>query len=192
MQSKRHDQSPVIDVHQTLVERTRSVHEALHRHPILSQLMRPDLDLKTYQKVLVAYHGFFSSAEQRRTELAVWEEFSLELAASRLEEDLQQLKINTDQSPEPDFDWMDNKLAALGCCYALHGSRHGAVIIERRIATSLPDAPRRFFELGPDPEQWTRLKENLQSQASTPKGFEQLARGAQKTFEQLGQWVSAI
>ncbi len=184
------DPQTTSSVHDELREKTRDVHQRLHRHPILGQLLKPGLVEEVYGRILVAYDSFFQGAEQARSRLECWRAFSLKPCLSALQSDLDGMALGGDKlSPVP-FSWIGCPLSCLGSLYALHGSRHGGVFIAKQVASSLPDTPRGFLELGPDQENWHELLNTLATSVKSRSDFERLASGARETFVQLGEWVT--
>ena len=180
------------DAHQSLKEGTKAVHQQLHRHAILSQLVSPDLEKGTYQRVILAYQSVYARTEENRAKAEDWPSFSLSPCLEALEKDIRDMGLESKKKPVLSSEEPPSRHALLGSLYALHGAQHGAAMIGRKLANSLPDEPRAYFTLGLDPKMWTELTQALSDSVRTQEDMDKLIDGARETFLEIADTVDKI
>ena len=170
-----------------IAEATRDVHEALHHHPHIGLLTSDKLTESTYRTILNAYTAFYKAAEIRRTELEVWDHFSLQTAVAALEKDTNHAEVSMNSV---DFTWVEGPLDCLAVLYVLHGSGMGGRQIARHVSKRLPGVPISFLRSGMDVPVWKHLLETLNVSADHPSACSKVIDAARKTFQQFGAWVT--
>ncbi|RZI85066.1 MAG: hypothetical protein EOP38_06545 [Rubrivivax sp.] len=187
-------------LHQRLQQATAADHQAVEERV---NLMGID-SLARYQRVLVAFHGFWPGIEVR-INAALPPVLQLEWAprwrAARLPADLSVLGGESPAAvaalPVCD-DWpaITNEPEALGALYVVEGSSLGARHIGRHLQARLGlDAASgaSFFagygeHTGP---WWLRFKAVLQQQLATPEQQAMAVQGARQTFASLNRWFTS-
>jgi len=181
---------------------TGDIHEALHRHPGFSRLLRNDLSLPDYIALLGRLWGFHAPLARLlrnwqeilapRIDLRVLDKshlLSADLAA------LAMSKTATDALPVceklPLFQSADH---VVGCLYVLEGAGLGGAVLARKLDHHLgrnSTAGRRFFlgRLDPDPMPWPDFCRFLEAFAEQAD-IAQIACGARRTFQAMALWLN--
>ena len=181
---------------------TADIHEALHRHPAFSGLMRSDLTFRGYASLLGRLWGFHAPLERSlRTgpdPLAAWIDLEAREKAYLLRADLGALGMSNaeiDALPVcetlPPMQSPDN---VVGCLYVLEGAGLGGAVLARKLDCHLGrdnPAGRRFFVGRPDPDPmpwpaFCRLLEAFAEQGD----LAQIACGARRTFHAMALWLN--
>lgn len=131
-----------------LRQATKSWHQTIDHHPLLSPLVRPGLDIAGYGRALAALHGPISALEQRcLAGLAdLGADYGLTPRQGWLDADLMDLGL---VAPVVDRECpaVSDLPGLIGLLYVLEGSRLGGEVIARQLVQSLPaGAPLRFFK----------------------------------------------
>ena len=143
---------------------TREQHEALHVHPLLAPLNRPDLTHAQYADALTAFDAFYRAMEAGRTvpappgvpDAPVVDWLAHDLVATGA----QPLTITVDCPP------IDSEARLWGYLYVKQGSMLGGAVMSKNLNRALglrPGTDQLFFagygaETGP---RWKELIENL-------------------------------
>lgn len=140
-------------LHARLREATRAAHHHLDHHPLLAPLLRHDLSLADYARALAALHAPQASLEALLADHLPATDFPPRRSA--LAADLDDLATPPQplRAPCPEA---GNDAQRLGLLYVLEGSNLGASHIARRLAHTLPQAPRRYFTTDANPQRWER------------------------------------
>ncbi len=149
---------------------TRSQHEALHDHPLLAPLNRPDLTPAQYRDALSAFHVFYRAMESRRTvatpdgvpdaPVLDWLAHDLEAAGAAT--------LSLDFDPLP----IDSEARLWGYLYVKQGSLLGGAVMSKNLNRAMglrPGVDQLFFagygaETG---ARWKDFIENLYGRASS-------------------------
>jgi len=195
-------------LHEMLVLRTNDAHQALHHHPSIGQLLTSDLTPERYLTIMLAYQSFFAGAEDKRQQLKLWQQFSLQVQVQRLRKDISVLLPAKSSSKKPfeaqfkqsaegrtkrcqnsDFSWMTGRLPCLSVLYVMHGSAFGAKLMAKYLRKSLPELPHYFFSGGIDEGNWRLLIQSLNKVVSNDEQFECLVASVNQTYQRFGNWV---
>jgi heme oxygenase (biliverdin-IX-beta and delta-forming) len=146
----------------TLRSATQNAHRNLDQHALLAPLLSPHLTLEAYAASLYALHGVQSVSEATITsalvELNLDYAFQTRLAA--LEHDLQELHLAPPPLPALAAGTLPpvSEIAdLLGYMYVIEGSKLGARMLGRQIASTLPSAPRHYFGDISNPANWANF-----------------------------------
>ncbi len=153
---------------------TREQHEALHVHPLLAPLSRPDVTAAQYRDALAAFDAFYRAMEARRTvatppgvpDAPVVEWLRRDLAACGLTP----LSL-TPLAMAADVPAIDTPARLWGYLYVKQGSTLGGAVMSKNLNRALglkPGTDQLFFagygaETGP---RWKEFIENLFRQAA--------------------------
>lgn len=175
-----------------LALRTRHAHEALHVHPWIASLLRPDLTINEYCTLLGAYHSFYEHVQQASaTNRSIPASLSLALATERLQQDLECLSHLHHEKPRIAIDLtVSDSAEQLGALYVLHGARFGAAILNKSVRQSLPDAPRHFLDSGTTLETWQLLIKELELLRHDYLAQRKLINSAIGTFRAFGTHIT--
>lgn len=171
-----------------LRERTRAVHERLHRHPVLAPLMAPDLTRAGYVLALQSLQRFHEAVEAAPGWPGRAHTFSLPIVSDLIELGASR---NPLQACSP-LTGMDDSSAALGARYVLEGSAMGGQVIARNVADVLgwpEDAPglSHFRRDGVDAgRHWRQFLDHLVHHC---RDADACADGAARTFNLLERWL---
>ena len=119
---------------------TRSAHHAIDHHPLLAPLVRPELSLEHYGRVLRSFLWLYTPLQDAFALSIAQAGGGFELAdrVSWLQADLTRLGLNRDLPPEP---WlvpaMDSTEKLVGALYVVEGSTLGGQVIARQLSASL-------------------------------------------------------
>ena len=180
------DHSP----HTRLKQLTRSVHESLHTHAVLSRIFAADLSPREYTAILGSYYGFIAGVERQTEGIPGLAEFSLQPALSALSKDLQQLGQQADRLATCSSVQLFSTPAGLGALYVLYGSRAGGKMMAKRVASTLPNAPVAYFASGHDIQLWHNLLTRINAYDALAEPFAQLAESACNCFNAFGDWMT--
>lgn len=182
----------------TLLDRlraeTRESHEALHHHPLLAPLSRPDVTREQYRDALTAFDIFYRAIEAGRS------------------------VASPDGVPDaPVLDWLAHDLAAVGAAplsldfvapvidteaklwgylYVKQGSMLGGALMSKNLNRTMglkPGADQRFFA-GYGPEtgaRWKNFIENLFRRASNLSELE-IVEMAGASFQAIAAVCDAV
>lgn len=180
-------------VRHLIAEATRDTHAALDRHEEIGVLMSDTLSLPRYRQLMEAYALFYEAAEKQRERIGSWDELSLGQSVQALLEDLKAMDSNgiRETSHAVDFSWITSPLQSLSMLYVLHGAGFGGKMIARKVAVTLPEAPRSYLGLGIDGALWKTLVDRLEVYAGDEVKCGQLIRTAEQTFKAFGKWIFA-
>ena len=147
---------------------TREQHEALHVHPLLAPLNRPDVTREQYRDVLLAFDAFYRAMEAGRT-VQMPREIPDAPVVEWLAHDLkacgaQPLALDIDCPP------IDSEARLWGYLYVKQGSMLGGAVMSKNLKRALglrPGTDQLFFagygaETG---ARWKELIENLHQRA---------------------------
>jgi len=119
---------------------TRSAHHVIDHHPLLAPLVRPDLSLEHYGRVLRTFLWVYTPLQDaltRRIE-QIGHGFELADRVGWLQEDFASLGLGGELPPDP---WqvpaMDSTEKLVGALYVVEGSTLGGQVIARQISASL-------------------------------------------------------
>lgn len=184
--------------HQQLRSATHGVHVRLNRHPLLSQLTRPALDLSTYTLILERYWYFYNAAEAAIREcisegMSTFE-YGARYKTDWLAKDLSSLGFkpvaNGCYRNGPDFRRPRNEAELVGMLYPLEGSVLGGQVICDRLRTTLGlDATNggRFFSgYGKQTGRyWAEFLDYADRSIQTPDELDLACRFSKQLFEQF-------
>jgi heme oxygenase len=143
---------------------TRSIHEALHVHPLLAPLNRPDVTAGQYGAALTAFDACYRAMESRRTVPAPvgvpdapvvdWLARDMAMAGVR------------PLSPAVDWPAIDNEARLWGYLYVKQGSTLGGAVMSKNLKRALGLRPgtEQLFFAGYGAEtgvKWKEFIENL-------------------------------
>ena len=179
---------------ETLRAGTRAQHEALHVHPLLAPLSRPDVTRDQYRDALVAFDAFYRAMEAGRTvptpagvpDAPVVEWLAHDLAA-------------TGASPlalDVACPAIDTEARLWGYLYVKQGSMLGGAVMSKNLKRALglrPGTDQLFFagygaETGP---RWKELIENLCDRASSLSQAE-IIEMAVASFQAIADLCDAV
>lgn len=182
-----------VSVRQALARYTEPEHEALHVHPWISRLARPDLDPGTYAKIMAAYHAFFCGIDATRRKTGVFANFSPGPQIAAMESDMAALGCRAYPFSGVRRTWVEeNRWGVLGALYVLHGSGFAAKTLNANVKKALPDAPRAYLSLGTSKDVWCSLISEIETSQSNRVEKDLLFEGAAQTFRAFGQWVNDV
>ncbi len=170
-------------------------HENLERR---LQLLRPDLELPEYRRLLEGFHGFYAPWERRAAPLlnqALPGFFLERRKVPLLEGDLRFLGSEPTALPEcSSLPAMDSLLPLLGSLYVLEGATLGGQILSRHFARQLNLSPDRgcafFAGYGLDTgRRWRSFCELLTSY-SLPDHDAVIVQSAICTFGCFESWLA--
>lgn len=125
---------------QVLRTATRSAHHVIDHHPLLAPLVRPDLSLEHYGRVLRTFLWLYTPLQDalaRRIE-QTGHGFELADRVGWLQADFASLGLSCELPPDP---WqvpaMDSAEKLVGALYVVEGSTLGGQVIARQISASL-------------------------------------------------------
>ena len=179
-------------VRNLIAEATRKTHDALDRHEDVGMFMRDTLDVFTYRMLLEAYARFYEAAETQRQALGAWPELALQPTVDALNNDVERLNGGSflTREHQVDMSWVASPIDCLSMLYVLHGAGFGGKVIARKVAVTLPDAPRSYLSFGIDSTLWKTLVERLEAYAGDQEACTQLIDAAEQTFSAFGTWIS--
>lgn len=133
---------------------TRDGHRCLDHHPLLTPLVAPASSRGHYARALAALHGPQAALEARLADFAPQADFPPRLPD--LVADLADLGVSAFPlcAEPPDA---PSPAALIGLMYVLEGSNLGGSVIARCLASSHPQAPRRFFDGADATNRWQRF-----------------------------------
>jgi heme oxygenase len=139
----------VSPLRQCLRQASKQAHHELDHHPLLTPLLRADLNRTHYGKALAALHGIQASSEQRiqafLQQCPGWADYRLYCRLPALEADLAALGLQPVAAPS---NWPEPTCAAslVGMLYVTEGSNMGGQVIARSIRQhGQDDLPMSFF-----------------------------------------------
>lgn len=162
-----------------IAEKTRTAHEALHHHPVISRLLADDLSLPEYARILSVFRDVYVAAEERRCALGVWPEFSLARQCQALCQDAPSPVETTAHALHA----ITTVEEALGMLYALHGAQFGSAVISKHLKKSLPMAPMAYCGLRTEPDRWRSLVAELDRECLDTNALERASCGALHVFD---------
>lgn len=176
---------------QWLRQATRSAHQRVDHHPVLSPLLRPGLSLAVYRLALARLYPAVSGLEQTLGKaLEAWSwRYPMVTRTELLAQDLRAL----DQPlaarwrfPEP-----HNEAEMVGMLYVLEGSRLGGEVIARCVGQQLGSSlPCRFFGATPlAADTWAAFWREAEAACSEPD-WPCVRQGAEQAFEGFIQALS--
>lgn len=168
-----------------LAEATRSTHDMLSDHALLSRLLAPDLTAAEYHACLLAKRAFYVEIETLRREMGITETFGLKSVLAALADDLGPMDA------APTIEFPGGKPAALGTLYVAHGAQFGRKVVARAVARSGLDVPQNFLSLRQDGAAWSQLLATIEAEGACPEGAPQLTHGANWAFVQMGRHADA-
>jgi heme oxygenase len=191
--------APVPTLHERLQQATAADHQAVEDRVNLMGIV----SLARYQRVLVAFHGFWPGIEDR-IHAALPPDLQTEWAprwrGARLANDLLML---AGESPAAvaalpacdDWPMITHEAEALGALYVIEGSSLGARHISRHLQArlGLEAASGASFFAGHGDQTgawWLRFKEVLRGQLATPEQQALAVEGARQTFASLNRWFA--
>jgi heme oxygenase len=161
-------------------------------------VMRPDLTIDHYGRVLARLHAFFAAWEPRVGALLDDEGFfGPRRKVGLLDRDLEALGI---RRPEPVdstvLPVLTNRLEALGSLYVLEGSTLGGQYIAKHAEQTLGLARGKgsayFRSYGKAvAEHWRSFQQALEA-VSSPVSDDVVVAAAQSTFDRLHQWLCQV
>lgn len=172
---------------------TRELHEELHRHPLVRELLsRPTL--KCYQAVLEAFLSFYAPTEVLLVEsarrLGVVDQYPRAMRTDWLISDLKSLGCNDDRlarlSNRRAFPPLDGIGEFAGCLYVVQGSALGGRVILQRVACELSiEQSCRFLTSGGTNTAriWKHFVRFCDSQCCGPEARREAVQSAQRAFE---------
>lgn len=185
---------------QELRNATRQHHNHLEQR---LNLLREDLDLQDYLRLLQAFYGFYQPFEEGFHSLPAGITSGLDLdqrrKTPRLEQDLAALGMNPsamEQLPRcgtvPDLVPPDR---ALGCLYVLEGATLGGQVLQRGLCARLgldPEHGCAFFssygaEVG---RMWREFGAFVERECRAPACRDAAKEGAVETFVALDGWLT--
>ncbi len=185
-----------------LRDATRSAHQSLNDHALLTQLVEPDLSWLTYARILEAFYGFYAPMERarlgphgdgiRRFGLVRRDRTPLLCRDLRAlgygEVAIEALELC------PDLPRVASPIEALGCLYVLDGAALGGKVIARQVRKSLgrrvSDRLAFFTSGGADvATTWRHLMGVIEARTGHPSDRREAVRGAEATFECLARWI---
>lgn len=163
-----------LSLHQQLKYATSSIHESLHRNPLLHRLLKADCTRYEYSSVLRLFFSFYAAAEPRFAECS-YAKFRAEVPTLQwLKDDLVALSVGQDfatvdpmdTATSPDFE------EYLGYLYVKQGSTLGGQVLSTALAKSLglsASSGLRFFSgFGASTRQnWQEFLEYLERVSSS-------------------------
>jgi heme oxygenase len=180
-----------------LRDETRHLHQALEND---LTVMRPNLQLTDYRRLLARFYGFYRPVEGALDEVTGLEstlpDWPQRCKLDSLANDLRALGFTGHQISElpvcvqlPAISGVEK---ALGCLYVLEGSTLGGQIIGRHLEAALhigPDDGASFFcsygsRVG---AMWQTFQEVLRSRE--PADHERMIDAANQTFESIHRWL---
>jgi heme oxygenase len=181
---------------------TRPHHDRLDHHPLMVQLMSPNVSRPVYETLLKKFLGFYQSIEPRLAAYDHWSALGLDLnerlKTPKLLRDLKSLHVVTGNLPSaPRPDWIQDEASAMGTFYVMEGSTLGGQVITRHVAAHLhlnPDHGLAFFSSYGDAvgARWKETRDALVRFAETSQAEDAMIESAKKTFAGLGAWLDKM
>ncbi len=159
---------------ETLRAETRATHEALHHHPLLAPLARPDVTRAQYADALTAFDAFYRTMEAGRT-IAPPENMPDAPVVDWLAHDL----AATGAAPihlDLAMPVVDTPAKLLGYLYVKQGSMLGGAVMSKNLKRALglrPGTDQLFFA-GYGPETGARWKEFIENLFQNVSGLPQI------------------
>ena len=174
-----------------LRESTQSAHQNVEG---TVDVMRPDLSVEHYQRLLLAFYTFYKPLESQLRTSSAWDESRSKI--SWLESDLLSLGFKKEElsgfSSCDDLPTCDTPAQALGVMYVLEGSTLGGHVITEHLQTRHPHLPTQFFasygaEIG---LRWREFIQKLEvwSGAHADQSHA-VMQAASETFSKLSHWL---
>ena len=178
-----------------LKSETRDLHSKIDAHPLLKQLVRPDLDIYHYRLVLQATGCWLVMLKTQFVPLQNAPVHRIDLKLGRLSKDLAvigshlkpisaHLNVSTLSVP-----------ALWGAHYVIEGSSLGGVFLAPRIEKTLSRKDVTLFYRG-DGEQtsseWSNTKVQLENNLQSAEEYDEALFGASYSFELLHQIMDNV
>ena len=192
--------APSLHVLDRLKAQTRAEHVAMEA---TLDLMRDDLSLADYRRLLERYLGFYAPVEARLAwvlaSVAIARLDGLEFETRRklplLQADLAALggpaaaTLAVCDALPP----LHTPAQAMGCLYVLEGATLGGMVIGRHVQRTLgltPDCGARFFHGNGarTAEEWRAFRAVLAGFAASPASADAVVESANETFQSLRHW----
>ncbi len=182
-----------------LKSQTRRHHDALENE---LNLLREDLDLGEYRKVLQKFLGYYDVIEKKLLNKNYWETHSFDLQSRiktpLIEKDLNQLGYTpNDVQGLPrckDLPEISSFHQALGCIYVMEGATLGGQILSRHFEANLGITAQSgcaFFKAygANTGTMWKSFQETLVKNAQTQEIQSWIILGAYQTFSSIHEWM---
>jgi len=180
--------------------RTRAEHTAIEG---ALDLMRDDLSLSDYRRLLERFFGFYAPVEAQLACLLPRAGLGLDFEARRklpwLRADLEALgELAPDSLAVCDaLPMLHTPAQAVGCLYVLEGATLGGQLIVRHVLRTLgltPETGARFFHGNGarTAEMWLALRTALAGFAADPPTAEAAVESANATFRSLRHWSATV
>lgn len=191
------------DIMTALKVHTRPQHAQIEENPLTSAIMKQEVRLIDYVKLIKKYYGFYKAVEDNFANCPDWRFYDIDLfqrqKTQALHEDLYSFGLSNSKIQEiplcQELPPMKHFAEQWGVMYVLEGATLGGQIISRHIKQKLPISSNRggkFFEgYGNNTGlMWKRFKESLERYAELNKDqHEKILESARLTFFYLDKWL---
>ncbi|MDQ3230869.1 MAG: biliverdin-producing heme oxygenase [Pseudobdellovibrionaceae bacterium] len=174
-------------------------HERLDHHPLMVQLMSPQVSRQHYQHIIGKFFGFYQVLEPLLARRTMWPDlgidFSERLKTPWILQDLTYLDVpiaRLAHAPTPD--WLQDDASALGAFYVLEGSTLGGQVIARHVTDTLhlnPEQGLAFFssygaQVG---QRWKETRKALMQFSENSGADDVMIQAAKNSFLDLTTWL---
>ena len=188
-------------IREQLRDGTAALHQALENN--LGFLLKKELSLERYCRLLSALHGFYEPLEEKLVRLDAMQPplgVPLRRRARLLEADLSALGCSSMRGANslstPRFDDLASHAHLAGALYVIEGACLGGQIISREVVRRLALDGKRgvSFFVGDGRAtgaRWTRVLSWLDESVQNGLSAEEMVDGARSTFSALSRWLHA-
>jgi heme oxygenase len=182
-------------VRDSLRHSTHSHHVRINRHPLLGQLTRPGLTLRTYARILAAYRSYFNVIEPAIERFLASYPGQFDYVPRRklpwLESDLAKFEVPARAGDMSDqlraLSFISEPGEAIGVLYAIEGSTLGGQVIARHLAQNLgidqATGARYFSGYGQETEgRWQEFCRFAESIAASARQVDLASKAAVRAF----------
>ncbi len=190
-----------------LQQATKPAHERLHSNVAFAALLRGDLELPAYRRLLVCLLGLHEPIEQslgrlRADPLLAWRCAGAHMSrAGLLCTDLAVLgfgPLEIEAAPRAHalLPPLLDTASALGCAWVVEGSALGGRVMSAKVDAMLSQTHETgggaFFSSDPDqPARWRGCCEAVEACSAQPDGLSAMTRAAMTTFAAFETWLGA-
>lgn len=158
-----------------------STHAAMHEHPLLTALLRGEVQVRHYAGLLSAFTRPWSRLHASLEKTAAIPE--LVLPVRNRHKDLCADLFELSNKKQPPAVAGLTRCEALGYAYTLIGSSQGAPTLRKAVCAALPDPPIRFLSSSPRAAGWQSLVQRLETESVSDA--EAVLEAAMRCFEEV-------
>ena len=185
---------------------THDAHEALHTHASFAALLRHELDLDGYRKLMRALHGFYAPLDRQIARVlaerpALGVAYSYARRSEILARDLQDLGFSAEEIDHNDRCEQAAQLVSAaslgGVLYVIEGAMLGGATIDRAVkpllsAKSTDGRGYWAWCRSENGHRWRMTLEFLERLCADGTSLDDLCLGAESTFLALSEWLAPL